>query len=220
MKNITGSTLIGVRFVTPLTGWIVGFEGTILKTVNGGNTWVPQISNVPNPLWAVSFIDTLTGWITGSSGTVLATRDGGENWRKEDTGLPNFYYSVSFATRRTGWVSGGYGALMKTTDGGASWFKQNLKPGLSIFQSNTFFYSVRSFDSSRVIVAGDGGQLLTSANGGALLTRRESATSEIIFSTAFSDSQTGWAVGGKGCIIATTNGGTSWKDLSPGTGSR
>ena len=30
-----------VSFVSPVTGWVVNFDGEIFKTANGGQTWAP-----------------------------------------------------------------------------------------------------------------------------------------------------------------------------------
>jgi hypothetical protein len=36
------SNLIGVHFVGPKRGWAVGSDGTILHTIDGGQSWQPQ----------------------------------------------------------------------------------------------------------------------------------------------------------------------------------
>ena len=51
--------------------------GTILRTTDGGATWVSQASGTTNLLRGVSFTDEHTGTVVGDWGTILRTTDGG-----------------------------------------------------------------------------------------------------------------------------------------------
>jgi photosystem II stability/assembly factor-like uncharacterized protein len=55
---------------------VVGAEGTILRTLNGGVTWTPQSSGTTNALVGVSFVDANTGWAVGYV-AILGTTTGG-----------------------------------------------------------------------------------------------------------------------------------------------
>ena len=55
------------------TGTAVGDFGTIVRTTNGGATWVAQNSGTRNLLRGVSFSDATTGTAVGSGGTILRT---------------------------------------------------------------------------------------------------------------------------------------------------
>lgn len=61
-------------------GYTVGFNGTgaVLKTVNGGAAWTPQVSNTGRQLNAVYFVDRERGWAVGSAGVIIHTAVGGE----------------------------------------------------------------------------------------------------------------------------------------------
>lgn len=69
----------GVQLVDAFTGYAVGTNGTglVLKTLNGGLTWVPQVSNTSETLRAVWFVDGLRGWAVGATGRILHTSKGG-----------------------------------------------------------------------------------------------------------------------------------------------
>ena len=58
-----------------MTGWVVGFGGTILKTSNGGEQWNAVSSGTSKKLSSVFFIDSSTGWVVGDGGTILKTSD-------------------------------------------------------------------------------------------------------------------------------------------------
>ena len=54
-------------------GIVVGFQGTILRTTNGGANWTAENSGTINNLWSVTFTDANNGTIVGQGGTVLRT---------------------------------------------------------------------------------------------------------------------------------------------------
>ena len=75
-----GNTLNCVSFITPVVGWAVGNDGTILKTTNGGTSWTSQSIETSVPLYSVSFTDSDNGTVVGDVGTILRTTDGGTTW--------------------------------------------------------------------------------------------------------------------------------------------
>ena len=82
-----GNTLHSVQLVYENVGWAVGDGGTILKTTNGGFSWIFQSISEPYILNAVSFTSLYKGFIIGwkskyfyTDGVFLKTTDGGQNW--------------------------------------------------------------------------------------------------------------------------------------------
>lgn len=63
--------LTGVGFTNRNIGWVCGYDGVILNTTNGGNSWSRQIIPTSNYLRKVVFPDTTTGYIVGQNGTIL-----------------------------------------------------------------------------------------------------------------------------------------------------
>jgi hypothetical protein len=72
-----GSWLNSVVFTDVNTGYAVGDWGTIIKTINGGTTWITQPSGTSENLNSVFFTDSNTGYVVGSGGTILKTTNGG-----------------------------------------------------------------------------------------------------------------------------------------------
>jgi photosystem II stability/assembly factor-like uncharacterized protein len=63
-------------------GWIVGADGLLLCTIDGGSHWEPQRSGTKLWLFDIHFADNgETGWIAGDQGMVVRTRDAGESWQ-------------------------------------------------------------------------------------------------------------------------------------------
>jgi photosystem II stability/assembly factor-like uncharacterized protein len=64
------TTLLSVKFVNKEEGWVVGRSGVILRTDDGGSTWVQQETNTRQHLYAL-FFDKKVGFAVGGDGLVL-----------------------------------------------------------------------------------------------------------------------------------------------------
>lgn len=104
-------SLYGIFFPTPLQGWVVGQEGTIAWTQNGGQHWELQESNTWDALYDVGVTGN-RGWIVGENGTVLVSTDGGRRWERQELGPE---YRLSWL-RRIAVVPGDH-AFMVGADG-------------------------------------------------------------------------------------------------------
>ncbi len=76
----TGKSMQSLSFPDSLTGYAVGECGTIIKTTNGGLSWIIQSSGTYETLYAVDFTDPDTGYAVGAEGTILKTTNGGSDW--------------------------------------------------------------------------------------------------------------------------------------------
>ena len=126
------ANLMGIQMISETTGFIAGTENTILKTTDGGETWVgsserARVGETRNNLEGIWFVSPTTGWVIGSFGTLLHTADGGENWEKRDPGFDNNLFGIHFLDENTGWISGQEGLILHTTDGGATWNQQKVE---------------------------------------------------------------------------------------------
>ena len=52
-------------------GWVIGFNGNIFKTLDGGETWEKEQSPTEKGLLSIFFLNSENGWIVGDSGIVL-----------------------------------------------------------------------------------------------------------------------------------------------------
>ena len=126
------ANLMGIQMISETTGFIAGSENTILKTTDGGETWVgsserARVGETRNNLENIWFVSPTTGWVIGSFGTLLHTADGGENWEKRDPGFDNNLFGIYFLDENTGWICGQEGLILHTTDGGATWNQQKAE---------------------------------------------------------------------------------------------
>ncbi|MDB5972394.1 MAG: hypothetical protein JWQ90_4844 [Hydrocarboniphaga sp.] len=76
------STLTAVAFVDDQTGWAVGFDATILKTEDGGKSWMLQNfePEKETAFLSVAATDRHHAYAVGAFGLFYATSDGGISW--------------------------------------------------------------------------------------------------------------------------------------------
>jgi photosystem II stability/assembly factor-like uncharacterized protein len=103
----------------------VGRDGTILRTTNGGASWITQTSGTMEHLNEVCFSDVNTGTVVGGEtalGTsiILRTTNGGENWISQSSVTNKRLSDVSFTDANTGTVVGDNGIILRTTNGGVT----------------------------------------------------------------------------------------------------
>ena len=117
----TGVALSAVSMPDSVTVFGVGGGGTILRSTDGGNTWVPQASGVSASLNGVHFCDADNGTVVGSGGTILRTWNGGDNWYPQTSGTTANLLRVSFSSPLVGFIVGQSGTILGTIDGGVTW---------------------------------------------------------------------------------------------------
>jgi photosystem II stability/assembly factor-like uncharacterized protein len=81
------SRLSSAFFVNQKAGWVVGANGKILFTDNGGRSWTERTSGVSEDLCDVAFADQKYGVIVGDKGRILETTSGGASWESYDAGV-------------------------------------------------------------------------------------------------------------------------------------
>ena len=139
-----------VVFISTNLGWVVGDNGTILATKDGGANWLQQASGTVNRLYGVTFISATQGWAVGNSGTILATNNGGANWNLQVSGVSNRFYHIAFVSQTHSWAVGLDGIILTTADGGANWSPQISST------SNGLQSIVYDGDSTLWVVGGSG----------------------------------------------------------------
>jgi photosystem II stability/assembly factor-like uncharacterized protein len=220
LNSGTSVNLFSVYFPAAATGYVAGDSSTILKTSNGGTTWVRQTIMVPNyTYYSIFFTDTLNGCVTGIPGDVIITSNGGNPWHE---GIVDGYsYSLNslyFTNESTGYVVGSAtpdsgGLIRKSTISGDGWpFDTVIGP--SSLES-VFFPSAKTG-----YAVGDSGTVIKTVDGGVHFVVLPSGYRMNLYSVYFTDTVTGYAVGDSGTILKTVDGGTNWVKQVSGTSSR
>jgi photosystem II stability/assembly factor-like uncharacterized protein len=80
-SNSSASLVVhSIHFTSEKIGTAVGSGGVILRTGDGGASWVTQKSRVSQNLNEVYFTSENIGTAVGSDGVILRTGDGGASW--------------------------------------------------------------------------------------------------------------------------------------------
>lgn len=213
--------LRSVYFFDAQRGFVVGSNGTILQTVNAGETWTQIESTTTDNLRDIAFLNEKDGWIlaernkfskprSAANSYLLHTTDGGATWQIEN--FPNNNLNSSLVrfvqSEKKIWAVGETGALYalaKTT--GARWQKQ--PPPTNYLLLNGF-----SVGEKQTWLVGAGGSLLSTTDNGANWRSHdfgESIRAKPRFNAAFFiHPKIGWIAGARGTILATVNGGGQW----------
>ncbi len=174
---------------------------SILRTIDGGETWIRVNTGATVTLTRLQFLDAFTGWALGATSTILKTTDGGQSWTSQTTGIGAGLNDLHFPNANTGYVVGPGGFLRKSTNGGGTW--TTIASGTT---QNLF--SVWFVDANTGYLVGNGGTIRKTTNGGSSWSSVYTGT-ELFRDVWFSDANNGYVLAFNK-ILRTTNGGASW----------
>ncbi len=199
----------GVQFIGE-KGWIVGTNGILLVTFDGGFQWHIRKFGGFN-FNAIRMLTETRGIIAAENGAVLTTGDGGESWSVEEwEGRPNLNAIAFFKDR--GIITGNRGVILRTEDGGKKWEMTHLaaaqRRNRPVNINNAFF-----INENRVLLVGNEGVILISENGGATWASKKFKENNY-YSAWFFNPDEGVVGGDGGTVIRTRNGGESWEETS------
>ncbi|MDA7861534.1 YCF48-related protein [bacterium] len=199
-----------IRFTDALNGWAVGeagnlFQSGIFYTSDGGQSWSSQTSKKIHSWLAVE--RTNDGLVTINEAGQLGTLR--PNQYEQSVVISEKIPTLSqvrMVNNESGWAVGESGTLLNTTNGGKSWTQINLPPGASEIDLETI-----SVVGNQIWFAGDPGTVIYSMDTETGQTTSYRTPIRMrINQLRFLDRLHGWAVGGGGAIIATTDGGQNW----------
>ncbi len=181
-----------VEFVDEKKGFIVGDEGLILATTDGGFSWDEQKSGVNEQLFHLS-IRGKEGWVVGTGGTILHTNDAGKNWYPQRSDTDSDLNRVYFITEKIGLISGDKGTLLRTDNAGSTWQKMDVGVSEPLF-------GMSFIDKKTGWVVGYQGRVIRTYDGGIHWVDQDSATSTDLFSVSFRENR-GYAIGRDGLLM-------------------
>lgn len=199
----TAQNLWGVDIFSETTAYVVGDQGTILKSTNSGDSWLSLTSGTTSYFNSIKFINSSTGWAVGEAGTIAKTTNGGTNWIYQSTGSGSPIGDLVVYDTQTLWVFMSAGQIYYSGDGGDNWFLQSTPVGET-------FWSGFLIDANTIYSVGTTGAIIKTVNGGTNWIQQPSGTTEILWDVFFPSNQIGYVVGDNGVILKTTNGGSNW----------
>jgi photosystem II stability/assembly factor-like uncharacterized protein len=181
-------TLGAIAFGDSLLGMACGSNGTVIRTVDAGETWSrldPEIFGREAISDAVA-TGPMHFWLVTAYGSLYETADFGVHWNKR-TLLFGRLAAIDFHGESTGVIVGSRLAFY-TKDAGTTWTSVSVP---------TEFTAVCMRDSLRVIATGTGGEIWVSEDGGANWERfgTECSVTADVWKAAYSGNGRFWLAG-------------------------
>jgi photosystem II stability/assembly factor-like uncharacterized protein len=184
-----------------------------------GETWVSMLGHEPGVTFAtsISFSDSKHGWVMGRIQSVQPnpqaaglgkTTNGGQTWTQPYTGIDDDFI-CGYAIDSNKVFAAGNNAVYLSTNGGNNWQRiaLNVSGGIG-FYAMTFTDSIHGWGVGGI--GNSWGGIMDTKDGGLTWNLQFIDTLGPLFDVSFVDSLTGWAIGDKGMILHTINGGKSW----------
>lgn len=204
-----GNELTGISWVNDEVGYVCG-DHVILKTIDGGLSWIEQSSPTKNKMHGVDFFNENTGLIVGEKGQVYRTENAGNSWELIILGTTQTLRRVKFLNRSKAHIVGDNGQMYRSTNGGESWQKQDI-------ETTTDLTSMTFANIDTGYVATSSGIILRTINQGESWTPQSTQNTQRLNDVYFTSSKIGYAVGHSGTILKTTDAGTHWQAVNSGT---
>ena len=175
--------LTAVFFINDKLGWAVGEDQVILRTEDGGTSWMRIYDNrtadIVAPLLDILFIDEQTGFAIGAYGTSLSSTDGGQIWedvRERIENIDEWHYNA--ITRTAGgnlYIAGEKGFVYRSDDNGQSWevlriprilTPEEIEDFVEPFYEISFLGVIPTKKEERLVFFGVGGRIFVTDDGG------------------------------------------------------
>ncbi len=202
-----------VFFLDEMTGYISAVN-SIYKTTNGGQNWNLLSLNTSNlDINKIFFVNTNDGFISGKQKNIggddiylfLSTSNGGLTWLSKE--FEGEITDIHFASRDSGWISVLFAnshKIYKTSNHCQFWTLVNASATAFHFYNKQKAWGITS------------GNLITITNDGweSSVRQTPSVVIQDLFRVTALDSNLIYTVGGKQNIVATSNGGESWRNFA------
>lgn len=208
-----------VFFLNENRGWIVGANGVIFSTLDGGKMWAPRDRFTTDDLEQIYFTDADTGWLLCQRNIYMRgkdpisylrkTTDAGHSWQQVDfEGASRERVTrILFGKNGSATAFGEGGIFYKLQPDGVTWKK---------FTMGVHFVLIDGALSDDLVGAmvGAGGTIMFTEDGGltwehATLLPQSDARFNAVY---FAGSKLGaWAVGSGGQIFHSNGGGRLWR---------
>lgn len=184
-----------MQFVNDNTGYLCNTMGTLVKTNDGGVTWVDKSLLDEYNFTSLFFINEEKGWLIDYNGkTILRTQSGGNGWTFTNLGEDYIFQpeDIFFINEEIGFVATNEAVLFKTINGGDTWeefyvFSGGYNAEIYFINENEGWYSA----SSRIYHTYDGGETWNAP---------QSFSNTPLRCQFFLDEEKGWIGGGSGLV--------------------
>jgi photosystem II stability/assembly factor-like uncharacterized protein len=200
-----GEGFYGLAVAGAKAAWVVGSNGKIAASANGGRTWELQAAKVNETLQDVAAWDASRAVAVGNRGVVLVTADGGASWKSVEvpkSGIANKLMRVKTLADGSAWATGEGGSALHSSDFGRTWTQAGTG-------GDAAWNDIHAAPGLLCLV-GEFGRIKVSQDNGASWQDAVAPVKTSLMSVAFRDERNGVAVGLGGLVLATRDAGRTW----------
>ena len=217
-----------VEFKDTFTGWIHGTDNDEWITTNGGVNWTHQYTkyayrdrygaSIKKPYIQDGFWreGSSVGWRIDDKGGIYFSVDSGAHWyaSSADSFTLDDLADVSFESSTTGFMVSTRGRIWKTSDSGGSWSLCTRDPAIQSGGSESLEHIIkvaggRGFAAGADSERAPGAIYRTTASGSSWYATYPPVKG-MVRDVWTNDGVAVWAVGEKGSIVRSLNGGDTW----------
>ncbi len=212
-----------VRFFDPAHGWAVGCSSAaspsgLFHTESGGRSWNPVPGSKQAGWTGGDFLDLQTGALASQDGLAAEVRSGRITASQTARFGLRGPRAIQLVPPSYGWLVGEGGLAMLTRDLGHTW--QTPPAPVPVEAAGQFDFFALSVRNTKVWVAGSPGtRVFYTPDAGLSWQVLRTGQNAPLRGIHFADDVHGWAVGDFGTILATEDGGQTWRRQRAG-GSR
>jgi photosystem II stability/assembly factor-like uncharacterized protein len=204
-----------------ITGTALPGRGLLARSLDDGGTWKETLLDFDAVLADIDFPSPQTGYVLGHRAVteslfVLKTTDRGDNWRIIPTPFRSRAIKIQFLDENTGFAAASMSegdsaaSIFRTLDGGLSWERAFRFPGFTL-RGMQWLDERRGWFLTR-------DTLYRTEDGGRNWSKRAPSPTTDFSGIQFVDARNGWIYSRHGRVLATTDGGDTWREDSLGVG--
>lgn len=201
-----------IHFSDSLNGIVIGdYHTGIVRTYDGGKTWIFDNNSFRDDLYRLSFANKDTGLVIVTNNWAYFTNDGGNTFSQENWTVPivghqqsNDYYMIN---RNTIYTVGNKVKVTKTTNRGQSWIPYEE------FNFSNSINDITCIGADTCYACGSVAKIIKTFNGGATWEEQEVLLNNNLYIVHFVESKYGFTGGQYGALLKTIDGGDHWKIL-------
>jgi photosystem II stability/assembly factor-like uncharacterized protein len=222
----TGNLLNTVKAVNRNIGWAGGNNATVLRTVDGGTTWLSRsTTTISGDVYAIEALNDSLAFVTttpaGSATRIYRTTNAGTTWTSVFNQAGGFIDAIKMYNATTGIALGdpvtGRWTILKTTNGGAAWTRIATEPIATAGEAG-LNNCLATFDTTHIWFGTTNGRVYRSTDAGLTWNVSPTTFTGQVDEVAFNGPLNGVA-GGQDAASRTTNGGATWIGINiPGAG--
>lgn len=185
---------------------LVGEDGLIMNTVDGGHTWNQSQSGITNVFYGNAIADANTSFAAGENGIIMQTTDAGATWNLLKTGVFDNLKDIEILNGKTIIACGENGCIITSNDLGATW---NTNKSVTTYNLNDVLVA-----AGVVYISGEHSTLLKSTDNGATWSVLDLGLGIFnLRSIGGADADNITVIGDSQSIFHTNNGGLTWQGI-------